>query len=1197
MHISSKRRNELIRKGRKGLALFLAVVLAIQCANLPIIVSAATDGGEALATVEDTPTPEQTPAEQAAPVEESTPAPASVEESEPVETAPVETTPAATTELSEPAEPEQPAETNQTPANTTPVETEQSATTETPAPTTEQNAQADENGLGGGNLADNNSAVTAPAEDTTATVALALNQSTLAYEGTTYTSDQTQLEAPANQELKFTVAPTDGFEIDIVKQVAADGAETELAADVNGEYTIAADKVADGLKIDVATTEVPAEPTEEPADDATEEPATETPVEPGDESTTDEAEGVTTEEAPTAEESTEGEEATEEEPTPGEETASEATDEVTNTLSALAAPTAAGISGRAAALAGSGTFEDPYIIMLDQTMNTTEIGWSTGGRDHKYSEDTHFVDVDQRGNVTGVNAQSNGELSSSPSRVAHTWKTGYSIFSTNHTEYKFFKTASQVNTLIIDWDIDGVSDDTQKFFGNNLTFPTCTQAAAGKTFAGWKVQGDQSGTVYQPGDTYAFPGKNTSVTIVAQWNETLTVSPANVTIKVGETTQLTAAPAEWQNDIRWTSSDNDIATVDANGRVTAKAAGVATITAIADGKGPNSEALTATSRIYVQKSDIQTVQAYFYFALPGKSSTSTNVNDYMYAGDGTIAIPDGFDHTTNNSRWYNGDWHNDSRFNLDSYIVEPPSDAEIRKGLETYYNGQNGRDQYNPSWTYTIEWTTMVGNTDSVGYDYGRLDPYTVPHVDCRITVNTETSATLAYEVRQPDGSLVTNSTVHDKGDTVRLNSTVSTTGQFTTDGYQYDATKSANGITYQFDGWYTDSSYKTKAADAIDSVNESDVFYARYVAEKHTLTFDANSGQYSDQSTKKTAEYVYHDLVDLDAAEQPTRGENGEWEFVGWSTEKDGEVIDEYYMPNGDATLYAQWERTIHDGTKITVQVEKDGQHVAADGYVKATEYEAGGGTEGFTPTTNDKGNIEIAYTYTNLDCADITLEVAVPEGYDVEVESDKTGETEGLDGTKVSYKQEGSGANWNLDNVPGGATVTVKLTKKEFTVNYEAEDGGKVDVESEKVKYGESATGSIATPNEGYYFVNWTDAEGNEVSTDAKFAPQSVKENATYTAHFAKKMEVSITGKSAIDLVYDGSEQSVSGFVDETANGVPVNVDGQTYYVKDATSTASGINAMDEAEDTEISTDNLQVLDVDGKDVTGRFTVTGAR
>ena len=147
---------------------------------------------------------------------------------------------------------------------------------------------------------------------------------------------------------------------------------------------------------------------------------------------------------------------------------------------------------------------------------------------------------------------------------------------------------------------------------------------------------------------------------------------------------------------------------------------------------------------------------------------------------------------------------------------------------------------------------------------------------------------------------------------------------------------------------------------------------------------------------------------------------------------------------------------------------------------------------------------------------------------------------------------------------------------------------------MKSEKVKYGENASGSNAAPDEGYYFVNWTDDDGVQVSTDAKFAPRSVKENATYTAHFAKKMEVPITGKSAIDLVYDGSEQSVSGFVGENEDGVPVNVDGQTYYVKGVTSTASGTNAMDKAADTIINRDNLKVFDADGNDVTSRFTVT---
>ena len=60
MHVPQKLRKELKRKGTKALAFFLAFVLAVQCMNLPVIVAAATDAaGNALATVEDTPSNDQ----------------------------------------------------------------------------------------------------------------------------------------------------------------------------------------------------------------------------------------------------------------------------------------------------------------------------------------------------------------------------------------------------------------------------------------------------------------------------------------------------------------------------------------------------------------------------------------------------------------------------------------------------------------------------------------------------------------------------------------------------------------------------------------------------------------------------------------------------------------------------------------------------------------------------------------------------------------------------------------------------------------------------------------------------------------------------------------------------------------------------------------------------------------------------------
>ena len=259
MHVPQKLRKELKRKGTKALAFFLAFVLAVQCMNLPVIVAAATDAaGNALATVEDTPSNDQA---TSAATDQAADQAATETEQPATEQAPVE----------QPAEPAEPAE----PA------TEEPAAAEAPAadqPAESTTPAGSENVTAGG-ASENGQAPVAPAADTTATVALSLAQSTLTVGAETYTATNTTMEAPANQELKFTVAPTDGFAVDAVKQVAADGSETELSADANGEYTIAADKVADGLKIDVATSEVPAEPAEEPADDAitepTEEPATE----------------------------------------------------------------------------------------------------------------------------------------------------------------------------------------------------------------------------------------------------------------------------------------------------------------------------------------------------------------------------------------------------------------------------------------------------------------------------------------------------------------------------------------------------------------------------------------------------------------------------------------------------------------------------------------------------------------------------------------------------------------------------------------------------------------------------------------------------------------------------------------------------------------------------------------------------------
>ena len=268
MHVSSKTRKEIKRKGAKALAVFLAFVLAAQSVNLPAVVAVAnTAATDALAQVTDTPaTGTETTGEQSAtPTDQTAPAAD------------------ATTPTEEPATPV---------ADETPVDqpADQTANTGTDAATgTDQAAPANPADNAAAGAPTDGSAPATPAADTTATVSLSLTQSTLTVGENTYTPDNKTFDTPANHELKFTVAPADGFAVSAVKQQTADGTETNLTANEAGEYTVAATDVADGLKLTVETAEVPAEPAENPAED----PAAPAEDQSADDATTDEtADGV-----------------------------------------------------------------------------------------------------------------------------------------------------------------------------------------------------------------------------------------------------------------------------------------------------------------------------------------------------------------------------------------------------------------------------------------------------------------------------------------------------------------------------------------------------------------------------------------------------------------------------------------------------------------------------------------------------------------------------------------------------------------------------------------------------------------------------------------------------------------------------------------------------------------------------------------
>ena len=133
----------------------------------------------------------------------------------------------------------------------------------------------------------------------------------------------------------------------------------------------------------------------------------------------------------------------------------------------------------------------------------------------------------------------------------------------------------------------------------------------------------------------------------------------------------------------------------------------------------------------------------------------------MYAGEGTMIIPDGFN---SGDRWYDG-----SSFSIADYIVSTPSDEAIRNGIRAAYA------DYSPDWTYTIDWTTLSVAGSSVDYRYNTFDYGKSMHTDGALNINKDTTIGVTYLTQKPDGSVVTNSTSHDKNVAFGLNSTVNT--------------------------------------------------------------------------------------------------------------------------------------------------------------------------------------------------------------------------------------------------------------------------------------------------------------------------------------------------------------------------------------------------------------------------------------
>ncbi len=166
----------------------------------------------------------------------------------------------------------------------------------------------------------------------------------------------------------------------------------------------------------------------------------------------------------------------------------------------------------------------------------------------------------------------------------------------------------------------------------------------------------------------------------------------------------------------------------------------------------------------------------------------------------------------------------------------------------------------------------------------------------------------------------------------------------------------------------------------------------------------------------------------------------------------------------------------------------------------------------------TEETGDVVEESEETN-DQTEDTVEEEVAEADSEEVTEDATEETteEVTDEAAEEDSIEEAATEADSEEVTEEATeeTTEDVSQKLVTVSYKATKGGHVSNNKETVDINDKEAkfeGTTASAwNDEYSFVDWTDSEGNQVSTEATFVPSDVEADTVFTANFVAVENIS--------------------------------------------------------------------------------------
>ena len=384
------------------------------------------------------------------------------------------------------------------------------------------------------------------------------------------------------------------------------------------------------------------------------------------------------------------------------------------------------------------------------------------------------------------------------------------------------------------------------------------------------------------------------------------VTPTNIAIEgldnvtQFQTMQLTAklTPADADGTVTWSSSNEQILSVDDKGVVTGKRQGEATVTASVQGT-----AVSTTKKITVeQDTATKGTKATVYFLLDPTKDPNSNDQSEWGEAYGTAVV------NLENAKWVND---KNCFEDVDQRVISWPKGTNIiprnSKEWDQIFNNyqatlkaQFGELQFSKD---DVEEITLV--PAKISKNNGTTSTSLATHLDCSVNIKCKNIALVKYYLFDAGGTGYVQ-----KGSQNYIINDSAKTDPKSVIGNDFPETKTVSGVTYTFSGWYTDQSLTKPAPKFPAKVTASVDYYAKYIA-GYQVMYNLAGGKFSDGSTSATEKHNVDTMVVV--REQPTRAG---YKFTGWTVEGLGETTSlnsgaTFTMPNGNVTLTAQWVST----------------------------------------------------------------------------------------------------------------------------------------------------------------------------------------------------------------------------------------------------------------------------------------------